>query len=211
MKINQKEKDMKYNIKMYADFQCPFCYIGKKLLDIIKDKYDIEFIFKSFEIHPDVPLEGIPINDYFELTYDINKQIQDYANQYGISIVDLSLVINSNKSLRVAEYAQEVGKGDAYNDAMYKAIFVDSLNIGLDKVLKKISLSVGISASEVDSVLANSKYKNILKENHYYCSQNEIISVPTFIINDTVKITGAQSPDVFEEIFEKLKDGYFLN
>jgi predicted DsbA family dithiol-disulfide isomerase len=198
---------MKFDIKMYADFQCPFCYIGKRIFNGIKDEYDVELTFKGFEIHCDVPQEGIAIDEYFGSIQDMKKQVKDYGIQYGVDIADLNTVVNSNKSLRIAEYAKEVGKGDEYNDAMYKAMFVDALNIGLDDVLKEISSSVGITADEVDKVLLDHKYKNALLDNHHYCAVNEIKSVPTFIINDKVRITGAQPPEVFREVFEKLEKG----
>jgi predicted DsbA family dithiol-disulfide isomerase len=200
---------MKFDIKMYADFQCPFCYIGKCIFNNVKDDYDIDFTFKGFEIHGDVPQKGISIDDYFGSTHDMNKQIKDYGQKYGIDIANLTTVVNSNKSLRIAEYAKEVGKGDEYNEAMYKAMFVDTLNIGLDDILKEICSNVGISSDEVDKVLLEPKYKNTLLDNHYYCKQNEINSVPTFIINDKVRITGAQPPEVFKEVFEKFEKGEF--
>jgi predicted DsbA family dithiol-disulfide isomerase len=200
---------MKFNIKMYADFQCPFCYIGKSIFNTVKDDYEIDLTFKGFEIHGDAPQEGISVAEYFGSTHGMLKQIKDYGKKYGIEIADLKTVVNSNKALRVAEYAKEVGKGDEYNDAMYKAMFIDTLNIGIDDVLKQISSSVGITSEEVDKVLQDSKYANTLSSNYEYCQKNEINSVPTFIINDKVRITGAQPPEVFREVFEKFEKGEF--
>lgn len=200
---------MKFNIKMYADFQCPFCYIGKSIFDTIRDDYDLDLTFKGFEIHSDVPQEGVLAEEYFGSVSKMLDHIKEYGNKYNVEIADLTTVVNSNKSLRIAEYASEVGKGDQFNAAMYKAMFVDTLNIGLDDVLKEISSSVGISNEEVDKVLDDPKYKKSLLDNHNYCKHNDINSVPTFIINDRVRITGAQPPKVFKEVFEKFERGEF--
>lgn len=200
---------MKFDIQMYSDFQCPFCYIGKSILDTVTPDYDTDFTFKAFEIHSDAPEEGISAKDYFGSSsfVGMSKQIKDYGKKFGVDIADLDTVINSNKALRLAEYAKEIGKGDEYNNVMYKAMFVDKINIGLDKDLKALAARVGISSEEVDKVLADSKYKNTLLDNKYYCSKNQITSVPTFIINNKVRITGAQSPEVFKEIFDKFEKG----
>ncbi|MBK5201207.1 MAG: DsbA family oxidoreductase [Spirochaetaceae bacterium] len=200
---------MKFDIQMYSDFQCPFCYIGKSILDTVTPDYDTEFTFKAFEIHSDAPEEGISAKDYFGLSNieNMGKQIKDYGKKFGVDIADLETVVNSNKALRLAEYAKEVGKGDQYNDVMYKAMFVDKINIGLDKDLKMLASIIGINSDEVDKVLAEPRYKNTLLDNQYYCTKNQITSVPTFIINNKVRITGAQPPEVFREVFEKFEKG----
>jgi len=200
---------MKFDIQMYSDFQCPFCYIGKSILDTVTPDYETEFTFKAFEIHADAPEEGIGVAEYFapRSVEGMGKQIKEYGKKFGVEIADLETVVNSNKALRLAEYAKEVGKGDQYNDVMYKAMFVDKINIGIDEDLKKLAESVGISSEEVDKVLSDPKYKNTLLDNQYFCTQNQINSVPTFIINNKVRITGAQSPEVFREVFEKFEKG----
>ena len=115
---------------------------------------------------------------------------------------------NSNKALQVAEYAN-VNKSDEYNTAMYEAFFFGGINIGLVSEIKKIAVSVGISGEEVDQVFATDKYRNILDENKKHCRDNNITSVPTFIINDQVSIVGAQSSGSFKNIFKKLENGHY--
>lgn len=88
---------------------------------------------------------------------------------------------------------------------MYEAFFFDNINIGVLSEIKKIAVSVGISEEEVDQVFATDKYKFKLEENRKYCRNNNITSVPTFIINDKVAIAGVQSSDSFKNIFEKLQ------
>jgi predicted DsbA family dithiol-disulfide isomerase len=200
---------MKFNIKMYADFQCPYCYIGKSIFNSIKDEYDTELTFKSFEIHSDAPQEGIPVGQYFGTDLDLNENIKAYGKKYGIEMAHLTTVVNSNNALQVAEYAKEIGKSEEYNSKMYEAMFTETLNIGQLPVLKEIAASVGITGEEVDKVLSDEKYKQIIVDNQHYCTQAGISSVPTFIINDKVKITGAQPPEVFKEVFEKFEKGNF--
>lgn len=200
---------MKFAIKMYSDFQCPFCYIGKSILDTLCSDWDIEFTFKSFEIHLDVLKDGINAKEYFgenvfeEMLNDINA----YGSKYGVHISQLDSLYNTNKALRVSEFAKEIGKSCEYNELMYKSILVDKINIGIDENLKRLANRVGISSQDVDKVLLNPKYQNILIENQNYCEKNQITSVPTFIINDRVKISGAQPPEVFIEVFEKFIKG----
>ena len=112
---------------------------------------------------------------------------------------------NSNKALQVAEYAKEVNKSDAFNTLMYEAFFFKDINISLIPEIKKMALTVGISEEEVDHVFATNKYKEILESNKIFCRDNNISSVPTFIINNKIMVVGAQSAENFRKAFEQLK------
>ncbi len=147
----------------------------------------------------------MPLNEYFPNAEDKVAQIQSFGKQHGVTINAITNIPNSNKALQVAEYASEIGKSEAYTQAMYKAVFVDDINISLVVEIKKIALEAGISDEEVDQVLASTMYSDLLDENKEFCRANKITSVPTFIINDQVAIVGAQSVENFEGAFEQLK------
>lgn len=196
---------MKYKITMFADFQCPYCYIAKNIVDGLKKEYDIEILFRGYEIHPDIPENGIRSEMYFPNAKQKNIQLQEFGRQYGLEFTDITEMPNSNKALQVAEYAKSVNKSEEYNTAMYEAFFFHGINIGLIPEIKKISLSVGISEKEVDNVFSTDTYKYNLINNKYFCRDNNITSVPTFIINDQVVLVGAQSSENFKKVFEELK------
>lgn len=190
---------------MFSDFQCPYCYIAKGTVDSLREEYDIEISFRGYEIHPDIPENGITSKDYFPNAKHKNVQLQEFGRQIGYEFADITAMPNSNKALQVAEYAKEVNKSDAFNTLMYKAFFFKDINISLIPEIKKMALLVGISEAEVDHVFATNKYKEILESNKIFCSDNKITSVPIFIINNIIMVVGAQSAENFKRAFEQLK------
>lgn len=190
---------MKYQITMFSDFQCPYCYIAKGTVDSLKKEYDIEINFRGYEIHPDIPENGIPSKDYFPNAKHKNVQLQEFKRQFGYEFADITAMPNSNKALQVAEYAKEVNKSDAFNTLLYEAFFFKDINISLIPEIKKMALLRGISEAEVDHVFATNKYKEILESNKIFCSDNKITSVPTFIINNIIMVVGAQSAEILKE------------
>ena len=198
---------MKYTITMFSDFLWPYCHIGKGIVEELKKDYDIEIIHKGFEIHPEVPEEGMLLTDYFPNANQMFGQLKAMGQPYGVKFNHLTMMPNTNRALQVAEYAKTVGKSNDYNTAMYKATFEDDVNISDIKEIKKIASSVGISSDEVDTIFDNNDYKKILEDNKVYCRNNNITSVPTFIVNDQVAVVGAQGPENFKNIFKKLESG----
>lgn len=198
---------MKYTITMFSDFLWPYCHIGKGIVEELKKEYDIELIHRGFEIHPEVPEDGMPLTDYFPNAHQMFGQLKARGQSYGVKFNTLTMMPNTNKALQLAEYAKSVNKSTEFNTAMYQATFVDDINISLISEIKKIASSVGILEDEVDQVYATSKYKDILENNKVYCRKENITSVPTFIINDQISLVGAQSPDRFKDVFKKLENG----
>ena len=80
----------------------------------------------------------------------------------------------------------------------------DGRNISLLPEIKKAAQTVGISPMEVECALHDSQYADSLQCNMELGWKYELNSVPTFIINDEYKLTGAQQPDVFRRVFEEI-------
>lgn len=107
---------------MFADFQCPYCYIAKRIIDKLKKEYDTEILFRGYEIHPDIPENGIPSEKYFPNAKQKNIHLQEFGKLYGLEFTDITEMPNSNKALQVAEYAKSINKSDAFNTVMYEIL-----------------------------------------------------------------------------------------
>lgn len=197
---------MKYTIKMYSDYLWPYCYIGNGIIEKLKTEYDIEVIHNGFEIHPDVPDQGIPLKTYFPNANQMFSQLKLFAGAYELKVNEISMVPNTNKMLKIGEYAKTVGRSEALNKAVFHSVFVENRNISLIEEIYAICQSVGIEQETVDSVLESTIYADMLDKHKFFCRQNNISSVPTFIINDQIAIVGAQSPDNFKKAFLQLKN-----
>lgn len=134
------------------------------------------------------------------------SQLKQFAGAYDLEVNEISMVPNTNKMLQIGEYAKTIGKSEALNKAVFHSVFVENINISLTEAIYRICNSVGIVQEEVDTVLESTTYKEMLDDHKLFCRQNNISSVPTFIINDQIAIVGAQSPDNFKKAFLQLKN-----
>ena len=46
---------MKIKIRMFSDYICPFCYLGKAIIDKLKNRFDIELELVGIEYFPKRP------------------------------------------------------------------------------------------------------------------------------------------------------------
>ncbi|MCH4886712.1 hypothetical protein EZV73_03990 [Acidaminobacter sp. JC074] len=179
--------------------------MGNGIIDKLRQEYDIEVIHNGFEIHPDVPEEGMLLKDYFPNAGQMFSQLKMFAGSYGLEVSEVTTMPNTNKMLQLGEYAKDVGKSEAFEKIVFKAVFVEDRNISTMDEIISLCEKAGITKEEVDSVLSSDKYKEKLEDNKRFCRENNITSVPTFIINDQVAIVGAQGPDSFKKAFSQVK------
>ena len=86
--------------------------------------------------------------------------------------------------------AQELGKwadaahpdlGDAFHDAMYRAYFVEALNIGDQEVLVGIAEKVGLPGAEAARVLEERSYQEAVDADWSKSHDYGVTGVPTFV------------------------------
>lgn len=191
-------------IKMFSDYMCAWCYLADAMLNSLKDRYDFEIEHIGFELHEGTPEDGEDMNKNHPGTPQTIAYINQQGEKYELHLCELPILANTKKALIVGEYAKEQGKGKEYVHAMWKAYMVEGKNISLISEIENAAQTVGISVQEVKNALENTKYAKMLQDNMKAGWSYELNSVPTFIINDEYKVTGAQQPEVFAGIFDEI-------
>ncbi len=194
---------MKVKIIAYSDNICPFCYIGAKRFEKLKQEVDFDIEWRGFEIHPEVPKEGISLNIIFQSLY-LSKGIEYIENlgkDVGL-IIRCTMLYNSHLSLKANEFAKKQGIFKEFHLAIFKAYFEENKNIGKVKVILDIAESVGLNNQKLEEYLQSDEAENILKENSNFAFKHGITGVPTFIIGNSI-IVGAQPYDFLKKAIIK--------
>ena len=194
---------MSLKIKVYSDYVCPFCYLGKAPLEEAIEGKDVEVEWMPFELRP-YPTEPLdPVHDpakrrLWETT------ITPYAKRWGVDmkLPDVSPHPYTHLAFEGYQYAKEYGKGNEYNARVLQAFFKEEQNIGDIDILTRLAGEVGLNEAEFKKALETRKYREAHKEalQHAYVEAG-ITAVPTFVIGDQV-IQGIASKENFEKIIQ---------
>ena len=133
--------------------------------------------------------------------------IRSAGKPYGIAFSDLYRIPNSHMALEASEFAKEHGKFHEFHEALFYANFVELKDIGNIEVLLEIAQQCDLSPHHLKEVLDNGQYNSRLLEYSSHARKLRISATPTFIINDTEIISGAQPLEVFRRILSKYKNG----
>lgn len=206
-------------IEVWSDFVCPFCYIGKRELEIALRSYErrdeVEVVFKSFELSPNanVKYEG-NIHEIIASKYGIsvaqatasNNRIVERAKSIGLNYnFDAIKPVNTFDAHRLVHYANTMGQMNALSELIFKAYFVESQDLSNHDVLAELASQVGLHKETVLQVLASDQFAEAVREDERVARERNISSVPHFIMDGQYVVSGAQSSEVFLNALRALK------
>ncbi len=204
-------------VEIWSDVMCPFCYIGKRRLELALDKFEhkneVEITFRTFQLHPDAEKNtGLSMHEVLskkmngtvEQAKRMNNQVALQARELGLYYdFDNLIPTNTYDSLRLSYFAKEHGKMEEMFERMMKAYFVDSLDVGDHRVLAQLAKEVGLDEGEALKVLQSDQYSENLRQDKEDGVKLGIQGVPYFIVNDKYTISGAQPPETFLSVLNQ--------
>ncbi len=201
-------------IEIWSDFACPFCYIGKRMLEAalnnFNEKNSVELVYKSFQLNPEQAekISGIDYHLLIAKKYGITpeeakhstNQITEMAKSVGIDFyLDNVIHCNTLNAHRLSKYSVQHGKSNEMIEALLKAYFVDCLDIEDIETLGNLAQQVGLDKNEVITVLSSDAFTNEVINERKESNYLKIRSVPFYIFDNKYSISGAKPPEVFLE------------
>ena len=211
---------MKINI--WSDIRCPFCYIGKRkferALERFPHKDKVEIVWRSFQLDPTLKTApGLHVYDYLaevkgmtrEDVIQMHVHVKKAAEEVGLEFnFDRAVVANSYRAHRLIQLARTKGLANDAEEAMFRAQFTDGQNIDDNQFLIQTGVAIGLPEDEVRDLIATDQYVNEVNEDESIARSIGIRGVPFFIMNETVAVSGAQSPALFLQALEKAWEEY---
>lgn len=203
-------------IKIWADYSCPFCYIGKTVLQKAMDELgleDVEIEYKAFLLDPNAPMTNTEsTEEALARKYRVSrleaKQMVDGVVQRAKTVglhyrYDLVQATNTSAAHRLLKLVKDEHK-KALNEALYQAYFIEGRNLSNPVELAQIAQEFGIEEVEVQALFASNRAQDELKDDLNEAKALRISGVPFFLFEDGSSIKGAQPISVFKEKLAKL-------
>lgn len=174
-------------------------------MERLQEEYNLAIKWIAFPLHPDTPAEGRTLEELFAgRMMDIPvllEKLRAVAESEGLPFGNRTHTYNSRLAQELSKWAEEMGAGEAYHDALFRAYFVDGLNIARPEILGDIVAELGLSAIEALEVLDERAYALKVEEDWQYSRDMEVMAVPTFAAGGRL-IVGAQPYEVLEQLVQ---------
>ena len=167
----------------------------------LRQKFDLEIVFRSFPLHPDTPPEGLTLEQLFAgRGIDIpaaQERLSQLITAEGLPYGKRTMTYNSRLAQELAKWAETQPNGDAIHTALFQAYFVNNVNLAQIDNLTLIAEQVGLSKTEAKQTLVERTFRDEVDSDWLRSRELGITGVPTFVLSNRM-IVGAQPYEQLE-------------
>ena len=205
-------------IDIFHDTVCPWCRIGKKYLFDALSEYKgkaVDIRWHPFLLDNSVPSEGYEFRNFMRQRKGMSpqqlEQMFNYTRSMGeaagviLDFENVRLAVNTTLSHQLIELTPEPLKSKVIEE-IYKVYFEEGLNLGSIDNIVEIAKSCGIYSPEIAQQLNDKKSSDAVVAQSDRARSLGISSVPFFIINNEIKISGSRSKETFINQFSAISE-----
>ncbi|MGH1577129.1 DsbA family oxidoreductase [Planktotalea sp.] len=204
-------------LDIISDPICPWCYIGKTLLDRALEaepEHPFEIEWHPFQLNPEMPSEGMDRRAYLEGKFGgkeqavkVYGQIDQHARDVGLEL-DLGAIQRTPNTInahRLIHWAGIEQRQSMVVSALFRAYFKEGRDIGNSEVLADIADSCDMDAALVLRLLATNEDLDGIREKDASFRKMGVNSVPTFIVAGKHAVPGAQPVEVWRNVIGDIR------
>jgi len=200
-------------ITVFADYVCPFCYLGRESLDQYQAEREenLEIDWHPFDLRsgkrgPDGEIDH-SVDDgkdeaYFEQAKENVRRLQE---KYDVEMeLELSRDIDSLNAQVASYHVKQQYDYDRwldFDEAIYAALWQDGRDIGDPDVLAELAEDVGLDPEEIRDAIDDDGLREELTRQFSVAQQQGVTGVPTFAY-EGYAARGAVPPEQLRRLVE---------
>lgn len=206
-------------VEIWSDVVCPWCYVGKRRFEAALDRYPererVILGWRAFQLDPSAPREPQPVLDAYarkfggpERAAAVISRLTGIGAAAGIEMrFDRALRVNTFDAHRVIWLAGSSSDREAQSvveERLMRAYFTEGLDVSDRDTLVALAGECGMDTREVGSMLACNLGAAEVRCEIQRADELDVTGVPAFVFEGRFMVPGAQDPDTFLRILEKV-------
>ena len=201
-------------IRIISDTVCPWCFIGKKRFEralAMRPQENLQVIWQPFQLNPTMPTEGMEHKSYLAAKFGgleraerQNDRLCQTGREEGIefNFPAIKRMPNTINSHRLVHFAGLAGRQEAIVESLFHGFFFDGLDLGNLDTLVEIGTVNGLNRNDLSRYLRSDNDRAQILALDEKARQEGITGVPCYVVDGKFAVSGAQSPEIFHQIFE---------
>jgi predicted DsbA family dithiol-disulfide isomerase len=198
-------------IDVVSDVVCPWCFIGKRRLEGALALYAGErpdapapaVRWQPFQLNPGLPAEGVPRAEYIARKFGarggaVYERVAMIGREVGIAFAfdRIARQPNTLAAHSLIELAHAHGRQDAAVEGLFRAYFLDGVDLTGRANLVAIAVAAGLDRAEAEAWLDRTDARDAVAAEDARAREIGIEGVPFFIFNRRLAVSGAQAAEV---------------
>ena len=218
---------------MVSDLVCPWCYIGKRRFDNALAQLAapvsspaVTITYRAYQLDPGAPQDTAPepVRDVYarkfggvaradEILANVTAVARDEGITFNMHNAVRANTLRAHRLLKLVEL-EAPSLQAAVNESIMAAYFTEGRNIADVATLIDCAARVGFSSSATTEQLVGDGISNgassitarAVAADLLWAADRDITAVPTFVINDSFAVPGAQDTSTFVRLLTKMFD-----
>ena len=202
-------------IDVVSDVVCPWCYIGKRLLEraiALKADIAVEVRFRPYFLNPWVPREGMSREDYLIAKFGSverynanNQRVVEAAAYAGLTYAREKILRQPNTldCHRLIFWAGQIGAAAAMKQRLMTLYFAEGGDLTDREVLVRAAAECGLETHDARNRLSSDQDVAQIEQEAASANEAGIKGVPCFIFGGLIAVSGAQSPEYLAQAIER--------
>jgi predicted DsbA family dithiol-disulfide isomerase len=209
--------DKKITIDIVSDVACPWCYVGKKHLEKALSQLPnkkVTINWHPFELDPTIPAEGIDRETYFTNKFgsmdrfdSMTQRLKQVGKNAGIDFKfdQMTAAIRTLPLHQLIHVANKEGFGAYLKEAFLAAYFEKGLDLRKIENITQVLEPFGWEQAKIKSIMEDQQIAYWVTQEIRHYQNLGVTGVPFFIFNNKYGVSGAQPPEAFIEMIEKME------
>jgi len=184
---------------VYCDYVSPFCYMAEPALRRLRAEAGVQVEHRAYELWP----APAALPDPREAEREWAEVVEPLARALGVELRFPRIQPRTRKAHEAAAYARDHGRFDELHEALYRAHFVEGLDIGRIDVLAEVGARAGLDAQDLRIALSVDRYTDQVLAEELEAVRRGVRGVPAYVVGGRL-IMGLQR---YEDLLEQIQRG----
>ena len=205
------------NLEIYSDLICPWCFIGKRRLDLALAAgagEGVNVIWRAYQLYPGLPDAGIDRDEFLRLRFGSADRapsragIEAEARRVSIDMHydRIRRVPNTFRGHRLLHHARSAGVQHELADGLFSAYFERGEDVGDNSVLLAVAEESGLDRAETARYLDSEAGADEVRAEMERAANIGISAVSCFLFAGVFALPGAQEPEVIAQVIERARE-----
>jgi predicted DsbA family dithiol-disulfide isomerase len=201
-------------IDVVSDVVCPWCFIGKRRLEQAMafhararpDSEPPAVRWLPFQLNPDMPEAGMDRAGYYRRKFGdrmeyVVRRIEAAGRETGIEF-RFDRITRQPSTLAahvLIDRAAAHGKQDAVVEALFRAFFLEGVDLTRPERLTAVAVAAGLGSADVEAALSSAPARQQVLKEEAIAREIGVQGVPLFIFDRRIAVSGAQPAELLAQ------------
>ena len=205
-------------VDIWSDLVCPWCYVGKRrfenALARFDNRHEVQIVHRSFQLNPAAPRDATSSRREMlmrkygrspDQAVEMDARMTQTAAAEGLEFnLEGTLTGNTFDAHQLVHLAHAHGLQDAVVERLFRAYFTEQRSLFDQQTLVNLGADAGLNRIEAAAALRDNRYANAVDTDIEIAHRLGVTGVPFYVINDRYGISGAQAPETFLDVLQRV-------